>query len=458
MANCLDENMGFIIRTVAPSSTAQLLGGDHVLALPASPAAPAAPLSTVYLDEINIILGAQSHYAAGILDRFLNLAYPSYRVINRYSLQAAKDGSDAHIYKVNRDFVFVVELSDGDMQSFQVQKSVLFLSVLDCTELDMSQAEAVKQLQWTEHSQRCLDAAVRVTNATSVVFLSGEPLDLSTMRADRIDLLLSTTTEKHLLPLNAPVHYLPVHAASFFEMNRVPATATVVLSSLDLLSNSQQRTLTHCTVDTTSSCTGNEVQAKSRGVAYLYHRCDRHQREEFFRILHAKLESAAPELTVEALGRCSGGHRSVLNAPSRTPVSSRFDTNYLDQAVDIYRAFKFVIAFENSRVRGYITEKLTTAYLSGAVPVYFGAPDVSDYFNPHSMINCGDYASLVDCANRVLEVHRDLSLYEEMVRAAPIANLGTWATLFPWERKAALFTQGKLFQMLLKKAFQKLTL
>ncbi len=41
--------------------------------------------------------------------------------------------------------------------------------------------------------------------------------------------------------------------------------------------------------------------------------------------------------------------------------------------------YKFVLCFENSRENGYISEKIFSAFLSGSVPIYFGAPDISSY-------------------------------------------------------------------------------
>ena len=42
--------------------------------------------------------------------------------------------------------------------------------------------------------------------------------------------------------------------------------------------------------------------------------------------------------------------------------------------------YKYHIALENSRVRDYVSEKLTDAYLAGAYPLYHGCPNIGDYF------------------------------------------------------------------------------
>lgn len=67
-----------------------------------------------------------------------------------------------------------------------------------------------------------------------------------------------------------------------------------------------------------------------------------------------------------------------------------------------------MIAFENSDDPGYVTEKIANAFLSGAVPVYWGTADVSKVFNPESFIHCGEFVSFEACADWVTEVQIDV--------------------------------------------------
>lgn len=50
--------------------------------------------------------------------------------------------------------------------------------------------------------------------------------------------------------------------------------------------------------------------------------------------------------------------------------------------------FRFSVAIENIRVQGYFSKKLVDALLCETVPIYWGAPDVADYFDPGGMIVC----------------------------------------------------------------------
>jgi hypothetical protein len=51
----------------------------------------------------------------------------------------------------------------------------------------------------------------------------------------------------------------------------------------------------------------------------------------------------------------------------------------VDDKLATLTRYKFTLAIENTRFRGYISEKLFDCFLAGTIPVYDGAPDVSSY-------------------------------------------------------------------------------
>jgi hypothetical protein len=67
--------------------------------------------------------------------------------------------------------------------------------------------------------------------------------------------------------------------------------------------------------------------------------------------------------------------------------------------------------FENSSVPGYITEKIIDAWVSGTIPIYWGAPDVAEHFNSEAFINCHDFASFDQVIERIDEIEHDDELY-----------------------------------------------
>lgn len=57
-------------------------------------------------------------------------------------------------------------------------------------------------------------------------------------------------------------------------------------------------------------------------------------------------------------------------------------------------AYRYSLVIENSRQFGYFTEKLIDALLMKTVPIYWGAPDVSAFFDTRGMIVCNTGADL----------------------------------------------------------------
>ena len=53
---------------------------------------------------------------------------------------------------------------------------------------------------------------------------------------------------------------------------------------------------------------------------------------------------------------------------------------YVEDKWDAIANYKYHIVLENGSYRDYWTEKLSDAYLGGAYPLYYGCPNISDYF------------------------------------------------------------------------------
>ena len=95
--------------------------------------------------------------------------------------------------------------------------------------------------------------------------------------------------------------------------------------------------------------------------------------------------------------------------------TDRGSASYLDNAVACYRPFKFVICCENQRAPGYVTEKIINAMLANAIPIYFGATDISDHFNPKSFIDINSFHSRGEAIKFIQEVDENDELYCSML-------------------------------------------
>jgi len=55
---------------------------------------------------------------------------------------------------------------------------------------------------------------------------------------------------------------------------------------------------------------------------------------------------------------------------------------------DIYKRYKFAICYENARnIPGYITEKIFDCFFAGCVPIYWGAPNITNHIPTDTFID-----------------------------------------------------------------------
>lgn len=80
-----------------------------------------------------------------------------------------------------------------------------------------------------------------------------------------------------------------------------------------------------------------------------------------------------------------------------------------EQKSDGLAPYRFSVVTENNRALGYFTEKLVDALLCETVPIYWGAPDVTSYFDTDSMIICTSEAEILTAMRMV-----DAKLYDGM--------------------------------------------
>lgn len=74
--------------------------------------------------------------------------------------------------------------------------------------------------------------------------------------------------------------------------------------------------------------------------------------------------------------------------------------------------YAFSIAIENSQIKGYFTEKIIDCFLTGTIPVYWGAPDIEDYFDKNGIIIFQGENSLMNQLNKL-----DFNLYNNKIKA-----------------------------------------
>jgi hypothetical protein len=83
------------------------------------------------------------------------------------------------------------------------------------------------------------------------------------------------------------------------------------------------------------------------------------------------------------------------------PAEKPYDSyrGLTDHKWRIYGQFRFGLCYENMRdMRGYVTEKIFDCIRSGAVPVYWGAPNVGDYVDQEAFVDRTIFSSDAELA------------------------------------------------------------
>jgi hypothetical protein len=83
------------------------------------------------------------------------------------------------------------------------------------------------------------------------------------------------------------------------------------------------------------------------------------------------------------------------------------------------------IAIENSKNKNYFTEKIVESFLAKTIPLYWGCPNISDFFNSDGYITFDNENELIDIVNTLTpeyyESKKDVinENYEKAMRYAP---------------------------------------
>ena len=99
-----------------------------------------------------------------------------------------------------------------------------------------------------------------------------------------------------------------------------------------------------------------------------------------------------------------------------------FDTE-IDTKEEGLCDYMFSVAIENASYETYFTEKLLDCFATGTIPVYYGAPNIGDYFNKDGIIDLTDefdvseelYYSKLDAVKDNLERTKKMEILEDFI-------------------------------------------
>jgi hypothetical protein len=92
---------------------------------------------------------------------------------------------------------------------------------------------------------------------------------------------------------------------------------------------------------------------------------------------------------------------------------NRFADNFIELASKTLESYRMALTFENIIQQDYITEKIWVAYSGGAIPVYFGPPDIYDWVpGNHTFIDPRNFSGPKELAEYMKRVAEDDELYK----------------------------------------------
>ena len=84
--------------------------------------------------------------------------------------------------------------------------------------------------------------------------------------------------------------------------------------------------------------------------------------------------------------------------------------------LEFIKDYKFTIAFENSVVPGYTTEKIIEPMMANSMPIYYGDPLVAKDFNMKSCVHLRDYQTMEEAIEDIISIDSNETLYLEKLK------------------------------------------
>lgn len=80
-------------------------------------------------------------------------------------------------------------------------------------------------------------------------------------------------------------------------------------------------------------------------------------------------------------------------------------TRFVEDKWDALSDYKFSVAIENATIPGYFTEKIVDCFLAETCPIYYGCPDIENYFSSESMIciDVNNFKSSIETIEKTME-------------------------------------------------------
>jgi hypothetical protein len=121
-----------------------------------------------------------------------------------------------------------------------------------------------------------------------------------------------------------------------------------------------------------------------------------------------------PDLTDANIWGTAEAIRLKNERPDEKPFTSY--KGPVESKKEILKGYKFSICYENAKdIPGYITEKIFDCFFAGCVPIYWGAPNITEYIPPETFIDRKKFDSYTDLYNHIKNMPDEI--YQEYLDA-----------------------------------------
>jgi len=121
------------------------------------------------------------------------------------------------------------------------------------------------------------------------------------------------------------------------------------------------------------------------------------------------------------LNKCNGD--MSLGKKDLESAGSRKDEHWMDAAVRNYARYNFAMTMEHKVNKyGYLTEKILLAYLAGAVPVYGGASQASEIFDPETFVEYHEEDGGASAVQKIQELIADPKKHHDTVLKQAVSD------------------------------------
>lgn len=109
--------------------------------------------------------------------------------------------------------------------------------------------------------------------------------------------------------------------------------------------------------------------------------------------------------------------------------------NPIEDKYEALATYKYSVAIENSAITNYWSEKIVDCYLSETLPLYFGCPNIEDFFDPKSLvkIDLHDYKKTIQIIEQLIEEDYYEKAYPKIVESKH--KILDELQFFPWVTK-----------------------